>query len=279
MAAVTTAVFAGISALTSIAGGISGAGSAAQQNRKAQQNYEKQQQAAENTALITNAYNKLAFEAEKINYQRQRQYQFDTAMRQWQYDTEIQDYQYLQTARQFLSSAENTQQQLTYNTIAAREAIAQEQISLNEIKNQVAFQQEGLLIERLQNEGKAAMLQAGGSRSKAIQTTVGDMQRNAAILSASLASAGMQSQRNLRDIAMSKYADDLKARNAMMIEPERLPGIPKPLMPPERVFVEPIAATADFIPAPFRQSTFAPLAQGIAAGTAQVAMAAKPTGS
>ena len=53
MAAVTTAVFAGISALTSIAGGISGAGSAAQQNRKAQQNYERQQQAAENTALIT----------------------------------------------------------------------------------------------------------------------------------------------------------------------------------------------------------------------------------
>ena len=268
-------ILAGVSAVASIAGGISGGMNAAKQNRQAADNYRKQQQAAENTALITNAYNQFAFEAEKINYQRQRQYQFDTAMQQWQYDTEIQDYQYLQTARQFLSSVENTQQQLTYNSVAAREAIEQEQISMNEIKNQIAFQQEGLLIEQLQNEGKAAMLQAGKSRTKALQTTVGDIQRNAAILSASLTSAGLQSQRNMRDIAMSRYADDLKARNAMMIEPERLPDIPKPLMPPERVFVPPIQATADFIPAPLQQSAFAPIAQGVATGLGNVAMAVK----
>ena len=61
----------------------------------------------------------------------------------------------------------------------------------------------------------------------------------------------------------------------MMIEPERLPDIPEPLLPPERVFVEPMQATADFIPAPIRQNTFAPIVQGIAAGTANVAMATK----
>ena len=32
--------------------------------------------------------------------------------------------------------------------------------------NQQAFQREGMLIEQLQNEGKAAMMQAGGSRTK-----------------------------------------------------------------------------------------------------------------
>ena len=204
------AVFAGISAVASIAGGISGSQSAASQNRQAQENYEKQKKAAEAQARLTNEYNRRVHEAEKENYKRQREYQWQTAIRQWQYDSEIQDYQYLQTARQYLSSVENTEQQLIYNSVAAREAVEQEQISLNEIRNQTAFQEEGLLLDRLRTEGKAALLQAGGSRTKAIQSTIADVQRNSAILSASLMSAGMQSQRNLRDIAMSRYADDLK---------------------------------------------------------------------
>jgi hypothetical protein len=143
------------------------------------------------------------------------------------------------------------------------EAQAQEQASLAEILNSAAFQQEGMLIESLQNEGRAALLQAGGSRAKALQSTVAEQGRNAAILSASLVSAGMQSQRNMRDIEMGRYADDLKARNAMMIEPERLPDIPQPIKPPERVFVEPMKATAGYIPAPMQQSIFAPLISGV----------------
>jgi hypothetical protein len=130
-----------------------------------------------------------------------------------------------------------------------------------------------MLIEQLQNEGRAALLQAGKSRTKAIQSTVAEQGRNAAILTASLVSAGMQSQRNMRDIEMGRYADDLKARNAMMIEPERLPDIPEPIKPPERVFVEPMKATSAFIPAPIRQSTLAPLISGVA-GAAQAAMGA-----
>jgi hypothetical protein len=151
------------------------------------------------------------------------------------------------------------------------EAQEQEQASLSEILNSAAFQQEGMLIESLQNEGRAALLQAGGSRAKALQSTVAEQGRNAAILSASLISAGMQSQRNMRDIEMGRYADDLKARNAMMIEPERLPDIPQPIKPPERVFVEPMKATAGFIPAPIQQSTFAPIMQGIASAGSMIA--------
>jgi len=122
-----------------------------------------------------------------------------------------------------------------------------------------------MIIERLQNEGRAALMQAGGSRTKAIQSTIAEQGRNASILSASLMSAGLQSQRNMRDIEMGRYADDLKARNAMMIEPERLPDIPQPIKPPERIFVEPMKATAGFVPAPITQSTFAPIVQGFAA--------------
>ena len=265
------AIGAIVGGAASLFGGISGSQQAAEQNSRAQANYEAQKRAAEKQAQQTNEYNARVFEADKENYRRQREYEWQTAIKQWQYNSEVQDYSYLQTARQYLSSVENTQQQLTYNSVAAMEAQAQEQASLAEILNSAAFQQEGMLIESLQNEGRAALLQAGGSRAKAIQSTVAEQGRNAAILSASLISAGMQSQRNMRDIAMGRYADDLKARHAMMIEPERLPDIPQPIKPPERVFVEPMKATAGFIPAPLQQSTFAPIVQGFASAGSMIA--------
>jgi len=260
-------VFAGISAAASVASGIAGSAQASSQNAQARSNYEAQKRASEEAARNTNEYNQRVFEADKENYRRQRDYEWQTAIKQWQYNSEIQDYQYAQTAKQYLSSVENTQQQLTYNSVAAREAQEQEQASLAEILNSDAFQREGLIIERLQNEGRAALLQAGGSRTKAIQSTVAEQGRNAAILTASLVSAGQQSERNMRDIEMGRYADDLKARNAMMIEPERLPDIPQPIKPPERVFVEPMKATAGYIPAPLQQSIFAPMLQGVAGAT------------
>jgi hypothetical protein len=136
--------------------------------------------------------------------------------------------------------------------------------------NQQAFQREGMLIEQLQNEGKAAMMQAGGSRTKAIQSTIAEVGRNSAILRASLMSSGAQSERNIRDISMSRYADDIKARNAMMIEPERLPDIPKPTMAPERIFVEPMAAMPGFVPGPATQSAAGPIFQGISSAAATV---------
>jgi hypothetical protein len=265
------AIGAIVGGAASLFGGISGSQQAAEQNSRAQANYEAQKRAAEKQAQQTNEYNARVFEADKENYRRQREYEWQTAIKQWQYNSEVQDYSYLQTARQYLSSVENTQQQLTYNSVAAMEAQEQEQASLSEILNSAAFQQEGMLIESLQNEGRAALLQAGGSRAKALQSTVAEQGRNAAILSASLISAGMQSQRNMRDIEMGRYADDLKARNAMMIEPERLPDIPQPIKPPERVFVEPMKATAGFIPAPMQQSTFAPIMQGIASAGSMIA--------
>ena len=265
--------WAGVGALfgigSAIAGGIQGSQQASQQNAQAQKNYEEQKRAAEEAARLTNEYNARVFEADKENYKRQRAYEWDTAVKSWQYNSEIQDFQYLQTAKQYLGSVENTQQQLTLNSVAAREAQEQEQASLAEILNSDAFQREGMLIERLQNEGRASLLQAGGSRTKALQSTIAEQGRNAAILSASLLSAGQQSQRNMRDIEMGRYADDLKARNAMMIEPERLPDIPQPIKPPERIFVAPMQATAGFIPAPMQQSMFGPIVQGIA-GVGQV---------
>ena len=272
-------IFGVIAGVAGLVGGIAASQQASQQNQQAQSNYEDQKRAAEEAARLTNEYNKRVFEADKENYKRQRAYEWDTAVKQWQYNSEIQDFQYLQTAKQYLGSVENTQQQLTLNSVAAREAQEQEQASLAEILNSDAFQREGMLIERLQNEGRASLLQAGGSRTKALQSTIAEQGRNAAILSASLLSAGQQSQRNMRDIEMGRYADDLKARNAMMIEPERLPDIPQPIKPPERVFVEPMQVTAGFIPAPLQQSTFAPIVSGISSAAGSFAQVNWKTGN
>ena len=272
-------IMAGISAAAAIGSGIAGAAQASSQNAQAQSNHEAQKRAAEEQARKINEYNKRVFEADKTNYFAQREYEWDTAIKNWQYQTDIQDYQYLQTAKQYLGSVENTQQQLVYNSVAAQQAQAQEQASLTEILNSAAFQSEGMYIENLQNEGRAALMQAGQSRAKAMQSTIAEQGRNAAILSASLVSAGMQSQRNMRDIEFSRYADDMKARNAMMISPDRLPDIPQPIKPPERVFVEPMEATAAYIPAPMKQSIFAPLIQGVAGASSTLMKAAEPGGA
>jgi hypothetical protein len=261
---------AGIGAVSSIVGGIFGSSQASEANATNQANYEAQKKAAAEQAAKTNEYNKKVFEAEKANYEAQAAYEWQTAIKNWQYNQEIQDFQYLQTAKQYLSSVENTEQQLTYNSVAAQQAQAQEQASFLEIMNQAAFQQEGLIIESLQKEGKAALMQAGASRAKAIQSTVAEQGRNAAILSASLLSAGQQSQKNLQDIELGKYADDLKAKAAMMIQPEQLPNLPTPIKPPTPIFVEPMEATAGYIPSPIKQNIFAPIVSGIAGAAGAV---------
>ena len=249
-----------------VASGIANSNQAASYNAQSQQIYKEQKEAAERTARRTNEYNKKVFETDKQNYQNTRAYEWETAVKNWQYNQEMRDFDYLQQVKQYAGSVENTRQQLVYNSVASMRAQESEQASLNEIMNQMAFQGESNLIDNLQEQGQVALMQAGKSRAKAVQTTVGELGRNAAIMKASLTSAGQQSVRNLQDIAMSKRADDMKAMAAMMIRPERLPDIPQPIQAPERIFVEPFEVTADYIAPPIQQSTFAPLISGISSG-------------
>ena len=258
------AVFAGISAVASIAGGISASNQAKKNNQRAEKNASDQRAAAKEQADKTNEYNKKVFAADKANYYNNRAYEWETSLRNYKYNQGIQDYQYLQTARQYQSSVENTQQQLVYNSMAAMEARESEQASLNEILTEDAFQRESLLVEQLQKQGQAALMQAGKSRAKAIQSANAQVGRDRAVMRASLNSARLQSERNMRDIALGRFIDDQNVMSSMMIRPERLPDLPAPIQAPERIFVAPIEATEAFVPAPLQQSTFAPIVQGIA---------------
>ena len=258
------AIFAGVSAVASIAGGISASNQARKNNQRAEQNAAEQRAAAKEQADKTNEYNRKVFAADKANYYSNRAYEWETSLRNYKYNQAIQDYQYNQTVSQYQSSVENTQQQLVYNSMAAMEARESEQASLNEILTEDAFQRESLLVEQLQKQGQAALMQAGKSRAKAIQSANAQVGRDRAVMRASLNSARMQSERNMRDIALGRFIDDQNVMSSMMIRPERLPDLPAPIQAPERIFVAPIEATEAFVPAPLQQSTFAPIVQGIA---------------
>ena len=266
-----TAALAGVSAVASIAGGIMGSNDAKKANEKREDNAEAQRKAAQEQADKTNEYNKKVFAAEKQNYFDSRQFQYETALKNWRYNQQIKDYEYNAIVQRYAKSVENTDNQLTFNSVAAMDAYASEQAALNEIMAEDAFNQQGALVDRLQQEGQASMGQAGVSRQKAIQSRVAAAGRNSAIADASLKSSVEQSRRNMRQIAIQRYGADLQAKASMMIRPEALPDIPMPEMGPARVFVEPMKAEPGFVPDPIKQSTTAPLLSGVSSAASTLA--------
>lgn len=264
-------VLAGITAVASIAGGISQSRQNAKNNARQEKSYKEQKAASEKIARRTNKYNKEVYQTDLQNYYNNRAYEWETTLRNYKYNQSIQDYNFLATAKQYEASVANTEQQLIYNSMAAMEAQESEQAALNEILAEDAFQREGLLIEQLKNEGRAALLQAGNSRAKAMQSQAAAMGRDSAVMKASLDSARAQSERNMRDIALGKFIDDQNVMSSMMIRPDRLPDLPAPIQAPERIFVEPMEVDPQYIAPPLKQSTFAPIVQGIGSAAMGVA--------
>lgn len=262
------AIFAGISAVSSIAGGIFGASEADKANKDAKKAQKKQEKAAEKAADNANKYNARAFEVEKQNYYNNRRFQREIDLDSWRYNQEIKDIQYQQVIKQYAKSVENTENQLVFNSLAAIDAYEAEQAALNDIFTEAAFERQGALVDRLQQVGTASLGQAGNSRNKAVQSVLAGVGRNNAINDASLVSSVEQSQRNMRQIAMQKYGADLSARAEMMIEPAAVPDIPMPKQAPERIFIEPMTVTPTYIPPAVQQSTVAPLVAGFG-GAAQ----------
>lgn len=267
------ATWAAVGAITGIVGGIFGATEASSQNSKADSANDEAKKLAQEQADITNAYNTAVFEAEKKDYYAARQFQYETAVRQWQYDTEIQDYRYLQDAKKYQASADNYQNQITFNSVGARMAYESQQAQFNELLASAAFESQGMLVQRLQNEGRAALGQAGNSRTKAIQSTIAEQGRNAAILNASLVSGAREFERGMREVSLQRYGADLQAAANLMIEPERLPDIPKPQMGPERTFVEPAKVLAGAVAPAAYTNPYMPLIGSVTSGAMGIAAA------
>jgi hypothetical protein len=265
------AIFAGIGALTGIIGGISGSSQAAQQNRQAEDAYREQKKLAQEAADKTNEYNKRVFEVDKQNYANTRAYEWETSVKNWQFNQSREDLNYLNAVKQYGKSVENTRDQLNYNSLAAMQAYESEQAALNELLTEQRFNSQDMLVQQLQSGGQAALGQAGRSRTKALQASIADMGRNAAVMDASLSSSVEQSQRNMFDIAMRRYGTDLATMASMMIRPEAAPDLYIPTQAPGNIFIEPMEVLPQAIQAPIKQSTFAPLISGIGSAAGSLA--------
>lgn len=257
---------------TSVFEGIMGSNQAKDANDQADRNYRMNKLQSELDASVQNAQNKTSFGIQQLNYQTNRKFEYANSLRQWQYNESIQEFQHLQAYKQYGKSIENTADQLTYNNIAQEEARMGEQAALNEVYDEFAFQRQGALVDQLQAEGKTSLGQAGNSRNKAMQSTIASLGRNAAIMDASLSSSVEQTQRNLRQIAFSKYAADLQANASMMIEPERGPSTMRPMATPETQFMSPVPVAPAAVQRPTYQNTTAPLVTGFT-GAAKQALA------
>ena len=132
----------GISAGVNLISGIFGASQADQQNKAAQEAYERQVKQQEKIAKKTNKYNNKAFRVDKANYYAQRDYQFQIAQQNWQRQNEIQDFQYLQSLRQYQKDIGIRDQQLNFNDLAAKQAVANENAALAGLFTQQMFDRE-----------------------------------------------------------------------------------------------------------------------------------------
>ncbi len=260
-----------------LAKGIMGASQAAARNQAAETAYKTQQYQAQLAARQANNYQIEAYNADRENYRNNRAYQWETAVKEWKYNRDVQDYQYLQAVKQYGKSVENTNDKLTYNSIAGMQAYEAEQSALNDLRTEDAFSRQGMLVDQLQAQGKAALGQAGNSRTKSLQSSIAALGRNAAIMDASLSSSVEQSQRNLQQIGLQRYAADINAKAQMMIEPERLPELVQPTMGPERIFVAPMKVQPGAVQAPTRESTFAPIFDGFTSAATSIAKGIKPS--
>ena len=136
------AIFAGISAVTGLAGGISGASDAARKNAEAEDRYREQVKQQEKIAKRQNKYNDKTFEADKENYKAQRNYQFEIATQNWQRQNEIQDFQYLQDLRAYQRDIRIRDDQLNFNDLAAKQAYSNESAALAGLFSQQMFDRE-----------------------------------------------------------------------------------------------------------------------------------------
>jgi len=261
-----------ISGATSIIGGMFGSSQADKQNREADRLQKKQQEQLDKIADKTNEHSKKVFKVDRQNYANTRAFERETLIKNWQYQTEQQDFGYLSAIEQYGKSVQNTQDRLTYNSIAAMQAYESEQSALNDLFTEDAFSRQGMLVDQLQNEGKAALGQAGNSRTKALQSSIAALGRNSAIMDASLSSSVEQSQRNMQQIGLQRYAADLQANASMMIKPKKGPAIPLPMQAPERIFIEPMEVLPGQAAPARQQSTFAPILGGFISGAGQIGM-------
>jgi hypothetical protein len=278
-------IMGGISAATSLFGGISAAKEADKANEAQKVAYEKEKNAAKRQARAQNVAARRQFEADRDNYRKQAQYNYDTAIKKWQYDTTIRALEEKTNAEAYLINNQISNKQLTFNALAEQQAQKKAQLSINDARSEYAFNQQDAMVSRLQAEGKARLGQAGRSMNKRVQASMADIGRQIAVMDASLTGEISATTLEMFDISLGRYAADARVEASRMLRPPTLPDIPAPTMPPEPSWIAPLEVEAGYVQRPVPQSVTAPIVEGISGAVTGVSTMLsalpqkKPTGN
>lgn len=266
-----SATFMAISAVSSIAGGISGSRSAAKQNKKAREAEREQQKLLNQQARIQNRYNARKAEVDRENYEKQAEYNFETALQNWRYNTSIRAIQEKVDAQKYLMNVENSQKQLSFNKIAEQQGLTKIQLAVNDARSEDAFSKQDALIAHLTEQGRARLGQAGRSLQKRAQSIDAKRGRDLAVLNASLTGEITKSHFDAFDVRLGRFAADARVEAARMLRPERLPDLPAPTKPPEPTWLDPMKIIPGMATPAQQQSVSAPLLSGIGAAAGSLA--------
>ena len=226
---------AGVSAVTSIAGGIMGASQAASSNSAAKKAQKEQEKFQKEIAERTNEHNDKLDAADKANYYAMREFNHETAMGQWQRNAEVQDFQFLNQLKQYQKSQAIGNAQVGLNAQAAVQGVQAEQAAIQEAFIEQQFEHENNL-SALKNayteqnfNRQETFVQLAGIRSKrdfgnvSFQNTIdqlmeqGAMQKETAMVESLLAEGTIQATGQAgKSTAKAKQANAAALQRSLM---------------------------------------------------------------
>ena len=246
----------------SLGSAIAGASAASSANAQAQSNYEDQMEAAQETADLTNEYNKKAFGVEILNYQKNANYNWETALQTYDYNVRRQDYQEAQDMKAYEADQGRVKGQKAANAWAAAQGAESEQRALEQVRIGNAFEMQDAMVSQLRAMGTASLGQAGKSTQRSINSTLAELGRQIGVMDASLNAAVTDTNMNLINQSGEYYFANKNLDLTAMLVPEALPDIPEPIKPPDPIWLEPMEVQPNAIQAPIKQNVGAMLVQG-----------------
>ena len=184
------------------------------------------------------------------------------ALDQYNHDLAIRNYEYQNQLKQYNESERIYKKQVSFNKLAAENAVAAENRKLQETVMSAAFDNQDMVVELLQQEGLAqARGVSGKSMKKQLNMQLAQFGRNQAAMAESLVSAKHQAGVNLRDLDQQLYAANLQAEANRMIAPTIRPDIPVPYRTPRPILQDPLKPAKG--PAPIKGTNTVPQSSGL----------------
>lgn len=172
-------------------------------------------------------------EIAKRNELRLKNLKDNQALDNYDFNLQIRLRQMQSYADQYDKSSTLYGQQLSFNDMAANNAMVAEQEKMNDAMAEAAFQNEDLFVQSLQEKGAAmARGQSGNSMGKTQQSLGAQLGRNQNIVLKNLLSSRSVMRQGLADVATKREGGAIQAFANLMLPQEAPPEVIKPYETP-----------------------------------------------